>query len=115
MRSEHGQAWYVSWSGDRQDHITLPDGQVDEIRRRVAANESASISGFIQQAVQKSVENDAEFRAMMDQALLETGGPLTRRERAWARKMIARQGRERGNGLHLENEPQRVVQTELHG
>jgi Arc/MetJ-type ribon-helix-helix transcriptional regulator len=69
--------------------ITLPDRQVAEIRRRVAAQESASVSGFIRQAVQKSLENAAEFRAMVDEALKETGGPLTPKERAWARRMLS--------------------------
>jgi Arc/MetJ-type ribon-helix-helix transcriptional regulator len=69
--------------------ITLPDRQLEEIRKRVTARESASVSGFIQQAVQKSLENAAEFRAMVDQALHATGGPLTPRERAWARRMLS--------------------------
>ena len=69
--------------------ITVPDRQLAEIRKRVAAQESASVSGFIQQAVQKSLENAAEFRAMVDQALMETGGPLTSKERAWARRMLS--------------------------
>ncbi len=68
--------------------ITLPDLQLAEIRKRVAARESASVSGFIQQAVQKSLENAAEFRAMVDEALKATGGPLTPKERAWARRML---------------------------
>ena len=69
--------------------ITLPDTQIREIRKRVAAQEAASISGFIQQAVHKSLQNTAEFRALVDQGLMETGGPLTAKERAWARKMLA--------------------------
>jgi Arc/MetJ-type ribon-helix-helix transcriptional regulator len=69
--------------------ITLPDRQLAEIRKRVAAQESASVSGFIQQAVRKSLENAAEFRAMVDEALQETGGPLTPKERAWARRMLS--------------------------
>lgn len=73
--------------------ITLPDDQLEEIRKRVAAQESASVSGFIQQAVQKSLENAAEFRAMVDEALNATGGPLTPKERAWARRMLAPQKR----------------------
>jgi Arc/MetJ-type ribon-helix-helix transcriptional regulator len=68
--------------------ITLPDRQLEEIRKRVAAEDSPSISGFIQQAVRKSLENAAEFRAMVDEALEETGGPLKPRERAWAKKML---------------------------
>ena len=71
--------------------ITLPDSQLEEIRKRVAAKESPSISGLIQHAVQKSLDNAAEYNAMLDQALLETGGPLTAKERAWARKMLSPQ------------------------
>ena len=69
--------------------ITLPDRQLEEIRKRVAAEDSPSVSGFIQQAVQKSLENAAEFRAMVEEALQETGGPLKPGERAWARKMLS--------------------------
>lgn len=69
--------------------ITLPDRQLDEIRKRVAAEDAPSISGFIQQAVRKSLENAAEFRAMVEGALKETGGPLKPRERAWARKVLS--------------------------
>lgn len=69
--------------------ITLPEHQLDEIRKRVAARDSPSVSGFIQQAVQKSLENAAEFRAMVQGALQETGGPLKPKERAWARRMLS--------------------------
>jgi Arc/MetJ-type ribon-helix-helix transcriptional regulator len=69
--------------------ITLPDRQLEEIRKRVTARESASVSGFIRQAVQKSLENATEFRAIVDQALNATGGPLTPKERAWARRMLS--------------------------
>jgi Arc/MetJ-type ribon-helix-helix transcriptional regulator len=76
--------------------ITLPDRQLEEIRKRVAAQESASVSGFIQQAVQKSLENAAEFRAMVNEVLNQTGGPLTPKERTWARRVLAeRKGRGR--------------------
>lgn len=73
--------------------ITLPDRQLDQIRRRVSAKDSPSVSGFIQQAVQKSLDNAAEFRAAVEEALKETGGPLKPRERAWARKMLSAQKR----------------------
>ena len=69
--------------------ITLPDRQLEEIRKRVAAQNSPSVSGFIQQAVQKSLENAAEFRAIVEEALKKTGGPLKPKERAWARKMLS--------------------------
>lgn len=73
--------------------ITLPELQLDEIRTRVAAQESSSVSAFVQQAVQRSLQNAAEFRTMVDQALTATGGPLTPKERAWARKMLSPQKR----------------------
>ena len=69
--------------------ITLPDRQLEEIRKRVAAQHSPTVSGFIQQAVQKSLENAAEFRAMVEESLKETGGPPTPKERAWARRMLS--------------------------
>jgi Arc/MetJ-type ribon-helix-helix transcriptional regulator len=74
--------------------ITVPNRQLEEIRKRVAAHYSSSVSGFIQQAVQKCLENAAEFHTMVAQGLKETGGPLKHKERAWARKMLsARQRR----------------------
>lgn len=33
--------------------ITLPDKQIEEIRKRVAVHESASVSGVVQRAVQR--------------------------------------------------------------
>jgi Arc/MetJ-type ribon-helix-helix transcriptional regulator len=73
--------------------ITVPAGQLAEIKRRVTAREATSISGFVQRAVQKSLENEAEFRAMISEDLVATGGPLTASERAWARKMLTSQKR----------------------
>jgi Arc/MetJ-type ribon-helix-helix transcriptional regulator len=69
--------------------VTLRDRQLNEIRRRVAARESASVSGFVQDAVQKSLDDSAAFRAMVEEALAATGGPLKPKERAWARRMLA--------------------------
>jgi hypothetical protein len=68
--------------------ITLPHRQLEEIRKRVAAQDSPSVSGFTQQAVQNFLDNTAQFRAMVKEALQETGGPITPKKRAWARKML---------------------------
>jgi len=68
--------------------ITLPDSQIEELRRRVACGESDSVSRFVQRAVGKSLENAAAYEAMIAQALAETGGPVTPKERAWARRML---------------------------
>ena len=69
--------------------ITVPDRQLAEIRKRVASQESASVSSFVQHAVQKALDNAAGFRALLDQSLRATGGPLTSKERAWARRVLA--------------------------
>jgi Arc/MetJ-type ribon-helix-helix transcriptional regulator len=69
--------------------ITLPDRHLAEIRKRVASRRSASISGFIQQSVEKTLQAAPEFRAMVEQSLEATGGPLTAREKAWARKLLS--------------------------
>jgi Arc/MetJ-type ribon-helix-helix transcriptional regulator len=76
-------------AGTTKVTITIANRQFEEIRKRVATGESPSVSGFIQQAVQKSLDNAAEFRAMVATALDETGGPLSRKERAWARRMLS--------------------------
>jgi Arc/MetJ-type ribon-helix-helix transcriptional regulator len=74
--------------------ITLPDRQIAEIEKRIAAQDSPNVSAFIQQAVQRSLENAAEFRAIVGEALQKSGGPLKPKERAWARRMLA--ARKRG-------------------
>ncbi|MFN7936846.1 MAG: ribbon-helix-helix domain-containing protein [Bryobacteraceae bacterium] len=68
--------------------ITLPDAQLEEIRRRVEGNEASSVSGFVQLAVQRLLESDVAFRALVDEALEASGGPLTAKERAWAKKVL---------------------------
>ena len=40
------------------------------ISKRVAVKKSVSVSRFIQRAVEKSLQNDAEFLAMTEQAML---------------------------------------------
>jgi Arc/MetJ-type ribon-helix-helix transcriptional regulator len=68
--------------------ITLPDRQLAEIRKRVRNGESQSVSGFVKRAVEASLDDSAEFLAMLDEALERTGGPPTPKERAWARSVI---------------------------
>jgi hypothetical protein len=65
------------------------DRQFQETRKRVAAEDSPSVSGFTQLAVQKSLGDAPEFRALVEESLGETGGPLKPEERAWARKMLS--------------------------
>jgi len=57
---------------------------VAAIQKLVASHKAESVSGFIQHAVDVSLADVAGWGAMLGLALDRTGGPLTRRERAWA-------------------------------
>lgn len=77
--------------------ITLPDEQLEEIRSLVAAGQAASISGFVQHAVRVALFDAAGWREMLHDALQQTGGPLTKKERAWADAVLSPRGRKRGS------------------
>ena len=64
--------------------ITLDDEQLDEVRRLVAAGKARSVSGFVKHAVGVALHDAAGWQEMLEGALLQTGGPLTKKERAWA-------------------------------
>jgi Arc/MetJ-type ribon-helix-helix transcriptional regulator len=69
--------------------ITLQDDQVEAIRALVAAERSASISAFVQHAVGVALFDAAGWREMLDDALQQTGGPLTKKERDWADTLLS--------------------------
>ena len=73
----------------RKITITLGDDQIQEIRALVKAGQAASISGFVQHAVGVALSDAAGWQEMLEEALRETGGPLTQKERAWADKILS--------------------------
>ena len=76
--------------------ITLDDDQIEEVRKLVAAGRASSISAFVQHAVGVSLHDEAGWKEMLEGALRETGGPLTKRERAWADALLdPKQGKRR--------------------
>jgi Arc/MetJ-type ribon-helix-helix transcriptional regulator len=68
--------------------ITLPDEQLTEVRRLVAAGKAASVSGFVQHAVGVAIHDAAGWQEMLDEVLRQTGGPLTAAERSWADSLL---------------------------
>lgn len=64
--------------------ITLDDGQLREVRDIVAAGQAANVSAFVKHAVGVALSDAAGWREMLNDALRQTGGPLTKKERAWA-------------------------------
>ena len=78
--------------------ITLEQDQLDEVRKLVEAGRASSVSGFVKHAVGVALHDAAGWQEMLDEALGQSGGPLTKRERAWADALLspkAAQGRSR--------------------
>jgi Arc/MetJ-type ribon-helix-helix transcriptional regulator len=69
--------------------ITLLDEQLEEVRRLVAAGRASSVSGFVQHAVGIALQDAAGWATMLEDALQQTGGPLSRAERAWADAILS--------------------------
>jgi hypothetical protein len=63
--------------------ITLDDKQLNAVRKVVASGGAGSVS-FVQHAVGIALNDVSGWGALLGQALEQTGGPLTRAERAWA-------------------------------
>jgi Arc/MetJ-type ribon-helix-helix transcriptional regulator len=72
----------------RKITVTLPAQAVEAIRELVAEGKADSISGFVQHAVQTSLDDVTGWGAMLAKALEETGGPMTAEERAWADEVL---------------------------
>ena len=64
--------------------ITLPKAQVEEIGAIVTAGRAASVSAFAKHAIAIALLDAAGWKEMLDDALEQTGGPLTAKEIAWA-------------------------------
>ena len=79
-------------------NITLQQEQLDEIRALVAASEAASVSGFVQHAVNIAIHDAAGWRELLQDAMDQTGGPMTRKERQWADGLLAVGPRKKGPG-----------------
>ena len=73
----------------RKVTITLDDDQLEELRALVAAGRASSVSAFVKHAVGIALQDAAGWREMLETALHETGGPLTRKERTWADALLA--------------------------
>ncbi len=73
----------------RKITITLRDDQITEVRALVTAGQAASVSAFVQHAVGLALSDAAGWREMLEDALQETGGPLSKKERAWADALLS--------------------------
>lgn len=69
--------------------ITIPERQLEEVRALVAARQAPSVSAFVQHAVAVALSDAAGWREMLSDALQQSGGPLTKKERAWADSLLS--------------------------
>ena len=69
--------------------ITLQNELFEEIRALIADGTAASISGFVRHAVAVALTDAEDWRDMLEEALQQTGGPLTKKERAWADSVLS--------------------------
>ena len=77
------------WYATVKTTITLQEEDLRKVRELVASGKATSISGFIQHAVSVALHDVAGWGANLSGALEETGGPLTKSERAWADAVLA--------------------------
>jgi len=76
--------------------ITLDDDRLEAVRELVAAGKASSVSAFVTHAVGVALHDVAGWKGMLEGALRQTGGPLTKEERAWADALLVpRKGRGR--------------------
>jgi Arc/MetJ-type ribon-helix-helix transcriptional regulator len=68
--------------------ITIENDQLRAIREYVAAGQSPNVSAFVKKAVDTALQDAAGWREMLDEALRQTGGPLTEQERSWADSVL---------------------------
>lgn len=69
--------------------ITLDEEDLKKVRGLVATRKAASVAGFVQHAVTMALHDVAGWGALLAGALEQTGGPLTKHERAWADGVLA--------------------------
>lgn len=70
--------------------VTLDEEALRKVRSLVRDHRAPSVSGFVQHAVTVALQDAAGWGAMLAEALEQTGGPLTKKERAWVDGILAR-------------------------
>ncbi|HLW75456.1 MAG TPA: ribbon-helix-helix protein, CopG family [Bryobacteraceae bacterium] len=77
--------------------ITLPDDQLEQVHALVAAGKARSVSAFVKHAVGVALFDEAGWKEMLRDALAQTGGPITKQERAWADAALSAGHKKKGS------------------
>jgi Arc/MetJ-type ribon-helix-helix transcriptional regulator len=78
--------------------VTVANHQLEEIRALVAAGAAPGVSAFVKHAIGVALSDAAGWREMLEDALRQTGGPLTKKERTWADALLSPHGPKRVPG-----------------
>jgi Arc/MetJ-type ribon-helix-helix transcriptional regulator len=81
----------------RKVTITLDEGDLEKVKELVARGNAASVSAFVQHAVEVSLADVAGWGALLGEALRQSGGPLTKKERLWADGILGASDRKRNS------------------
>lgn len=79
----------VSRMATQKITITLDKQQLEQVRALVEAGKVPNVSAFVKHAVSVALADVAGWAALLAEALRQTGGPMTQRERAWADSILA--------------------------
>ena len=78
----------VSGMATKKVTVTLGVEQIEQIRHLVTSSQASSVSGFVQHAVGVALDDVAGWGAMLAQAIEDSGGPISRDEKAWADEVL---------------------------
>jgi hypothetical protein len=89
----HGSdPWYDASMTAAKIAITLPQAQVTHIKRIVHAGRAESVSGYISRVLAEREREDSLEELVRD--LIAQHGEPTRKETAWAKRVLSRRPRE---------------------
>lgn len=69
--------------------VTIENDQIQAIGKLVEAGQAKSVSAFVKHAVGVALFDAAGWKELLQEALRQTGGPLTQKERAWADAVLS--------------------------
>jgi Arc/MetJ-type ribon-helix-helix transcriptional regulator len=75
--------------------VSLPRGLAERARRAVREGRADSVSAYVASALEERAKLD-ELSALLDEMLVESGGPLTAAERRAADRALGVVSRKRG-------------------
>jgi hypothetical protein len=68
--------------------IILGKERIKRIRAIVGSEEAARVSGFVEHAIGLALNDAADWKELLEEALAQTGGALTKKECAWADSLL---------------------------